>query len=223
MANGSAHHELIEAAGIRGRLSIWADVLYDGPVPGGLDDRELLRVRARHLAGPVSGFVRRGTRGFRAGEMRSNVDSYDELVLWYEHDLVRSTESPPATELDEAPVAGLDHRELDRNRFLSGRPAFKGLGELAPKSSRRCLKNAARSAPNVRVGGSAPGRHSASRPPRHWTHCGIQDSALPFLDSALKRFLEEYPWTPDGLSRSERQLLHDCCGWAGRSHGPLFR
>ncbi len=30
---------------------------------------------------------------------------------------------------------------------------------------------------------------------------------MPFLSAALTRFLEEYPWTTDGLSRSERRLL----------------
>jgi hypothetical protein len=32
-------------------------------------------------------------------------------------------------------------------------------------------------------------------------------NALPFLARALRRFLEEYPWTRDGLSRTERRLL----------------
>ena len=32
-------------------------------------------------------------------------------------------------------------------------------------------------------------------------------SALPFLAAALTRFLQEYPWTRDGLSRTERRLL----------------
>jgi hypothetical protein len=30
---------------------------------------------------------------------------------------------------------------------------------------------------------------------------------LPFLAAALERFLQEYPWTKDGLSRTERRLL----------------
>ncbi|HET9283629.1 MAG TPA: hypothetical protein VFR24_16875, partial [Candidatus Angelobacter sp.] len=30
---------------------------------------------------------------------------------------------------------------------------------------------------------------------------------LPFFASALLRFLQEYPWTTDGLSRTERQIL----------------
>src|SRR5262249_45720164 len=36
---------------------------------------------------------------------------------------------------------------------------------------------------------------------------GSNTKAMPFLSPALKRFLEEYPWTTDGLSRSERRLL----------------
>ena len=32
-------------------------------------------------------------------------------------------------------------------------------------------------------------------------------SALPFLAAALERFLQEYPWMKDGLSRTERRLL----------------
>jgi hypothetical protein len=32
-------------------------------------------------------------------------------------------------------------------------------------------------------------------------------AALPYLKAALTRFLEEYPWTVDGLSRTERRLL----------------
>jgi len=32
-------------------------------------------------------------------------------------------------------------------------------------------------------------------------------NALPYLNDALKRFLQEYPWTSDGLSRTERRLL----------------
>ena len=41
---------LIESAGLPGARSIWADPLHDGPVPADLTDRELMEVRARHLA-----------------------------------------------------------------------------------------------------------------------------------------------------------------------------
>ena len=34
-----------------------------------------------------------------------------------------------------------------------------------------------------------------------------ETAALPYLAEALTRFLQEYPWTGDGLSRTERRLL----------------
>ena len=45
VANGTATTTTIEAAGIPGTMSIWADPLHDGPVPGGIDDDALLAVR----------------------------------------------------------------------------------------------------------------------------------------------------------------------------------
>jgi hypothetical protein len=51
VANGTSTTRTIEAAGIPGTLSIWADPLYEGPVPGGLTDAELLDVRRRFHAG----------------------------------------------------------------------------------------------------------------------------------------------------------------------------
>jgi hypothetical protein len=54
VANGTSTTRLIESAGIPGRLSIWADPLYEGPVPGDLTDAELLEVRTRRLAGAAA-------------------------------------------------------------------------------------------------------------------------------------------------------------------------
>ena len=49
VANGTSTTGTIEAAGIPGACSIWADPLYEGPVPAGLGDAELLDVRMRYL------------------------------------------------------------------------------------------------------------------------------------------------------------------------------
>lgn len=52
VANGTSTTMTIEAAGIPGARSIWADPPYEGPVPGGLSDTELLDIRMRFLSGP---------------------------------------------------------------------------------------------------------------------------------------------------------------------------
>ena len=42
VANGTSVTDTLALTGIPGRRSIWADPLYDGPVPAGLTDEELV-------------------------------------------------------------------------------------------------------------------------------------------------------------------------------------
>src|SRR5207253_3019872 len=114
-----------------GRTSIWADALHDGPVPAGLSDDELLDLRARALGeGPFDpADVAAAMRQWRQDIDRH--DRYDELVLWYEHDL-----------FDQLNVIQLLSR-IGENRpwprpvtlicigSFPGRLSFKGLGELS--------------------------------------------------------------------------------------------
>ena len=88
VANGTSTTATIHAAGLPGRSSIWADVLHDGPVPGGLSDDALLEVRSRHLAGSAG--VSPDNTTTELTRWRAAIaagDPFDELVLWYEHDL----------------------------------------------------------------------------------------------------------------------------------------
>ena len=87
VANGHCTTRLIEAAGLSGRTQIWADVLHDGPVPDVPDD-ELVRVRARVIASGLDvtpEAVEADLRHWRA--VVDDHAAYDELVLWFEHDL----------------------------------------------------------------------------------------------------------------------------------------
>src|SRR5262245_30879156 len=51
VANGTSVTMTLEAAGVPGIMSIWADPLHDGPVPAGLTDDELRELRGGHLGG----------------------------------------------------------------------------------------------------------------------------------------------------------------------------
>ena len=196
----------IEAAGIPGVCSIWADPLYEGPVPAGLTDDELTDVRTRYLMGdepvdPVNDLHR-----WRA--VIDAHDTYDELVLWYEHDLF--------CQLNLLQVLGHVRASVPRTTPVSliciggfpGRPAFKGLGELsagelAPLFETRVPVDDRQYA----LAGRAWTAFRSPSPDAIESLVAADTSALPFLARALRRLLEEYPWTTDGLSRSERRLL----------------
>jgi hypothetical protein len=206
VANGTSVTMTLEAAGVPGIMSIWADPLHDGPVPAGLTDDELRELRSGHLGGgavvdPIVD-MRRWRRVIVAhGE-------YDELVLWFEHDLF--------DQLNLIQVLTWIHAQLPREKPISlicigsfpGRPDFHGLGELTAAELAPLLQ--LRRTVTDREYALAERAWSAFREPTPGALDDLRRSdttAMPFLAPAIERFLQEYPWTRDGLSRTERRLL----------------
>jgi hypothetical protein len=207
VANGSATTTTIEAAGLPGATSIWADPLHDGPVPGGLDDDALMAVRMEHHAlSPAASDPRNDMRRWR--QAIADHDAYDELVLWFEHDLfdqlillqllpwIRAHVPPPK------PVS------LICVGSFPGYPDFHGLGELEPDELASLFETRQ---PVERAHHELAERAwTAFRQPTPDALDALRlgdTSALPFLARALTRFLEDYPWVGDGLSRTERRFM----------------
>ena len=218
VANGTSTTRLIERAGIGGARSIWADPLHEGPVPGGLSDAQLVAVRAGHIAGRHQAAKDEVTSELqRWRQVVDASDSYDELVLWFEHDLfdqlnlVQVLNHLAATRPVHGAAAGSGRRQqvslICINGF-PGHPRFKGLGELAPADIASLVPTrtpVTRAQYDVAAAAWSAFRASA---PTHIEDLFQQDtSALPFLAPALRRHLEEYPWTTDGLTRTERRLM----------------
>jgi hypothetical protein len=218
VANGTCTTALIERAGIGGTCSIWADPLHEGPVPGGLSDAQLIAVRASHIGAPrhedaVLDELQRWRQAIDAS------DAYDELVLWFEHDLFDQLNLVQLLSYLAAtrPVhwtAGA-HRAGGTPRVtlvcidsFPGRVAFKGLGELEPDDIGTLLeirKDVTRAQYDLAT--AAWSAFRASSPTHLEEVLRLDTSALPYLSAALHRHLEEFPWTTDGLTRTERRLM----------------
>jgi hypothetical protein len=209
VANGTATTRLIEAAGIPGRRSVWADPLYEGPVPEGLGDEQLIDVRARYLAGAYglgTPTIENDLREWRR-EIAEHV-AYDELVLWYEHDLFDQLNLIQLLPWIRARVPRSKAVTLVCIDRFPGHPDFKGLGELSPDDiatlldSRRPVEPA-----QYELAEQAWSAFGASTPERLERLVHADTTAMPFLALALRRLLEEYPAVSDGLTRTERRLL----------------
>jgi uncharacterized protein DUF1835 len=185
--------DLVAALG-QVRILVWRDVLHEGPVPA-IAPRELIDVRARFLAG-------RGWADFDEARVSfakrdAQIDELvasEKVVLWFEDDLYDQLQLIQILDRLFEHNAPVDLMALPREgrtalllRHARGRP----LGHPALALARRAWR-------------------AFTTPDPH----ALQDiwlagtPALPDLAPALGRLLEELPASTDGLSRTERQLLH---------------
>ncbi len=206
VANGTSVTMTLEAGGFPGLRSIWADPLYEGPVPAGLSDDELRDVRAGYLGGGAVDDPMNDMRRWR--DVIADRESYDELVLWFEHDLFDQLNLIQLLSwIRSHPLPGRMVSLICIGSF-PGRATFKGLGELTAAElaslfdTRKPVGDAEYSL------AERAWRNFREPAPEALDDFRRSDtSALPFLAAALERFLQEYPWTKDGLSRTERRLL----------------
>jgi hypothetical protein len=214
VANGHATTGLIELSSVPGRAMVWCDPLYAGPVPGDLSDDELVRVRAKFLASSDDD-VDDVVADLRFWRTAIDQQQYDEVVLWYEHDLFDQLNL----------IQILTH--LGRGRIARpvtlvsidaypGHPDFKGIGELEPSDITR-LFEMRRPINDAQIALSERAWHAyrSDDPRQIETLLASDTSALPFLARALRRHLEEFPSDTNGLSRSEQRMMEQAV------HGPV--
>jgi hypothetical protein len=216
VANGDCTTERI-AARLPGATSVWADVLHEGPVPGGLSDEELMRVRARHLAESLADHPEAPSFEDVLAQMtrwRAVLEGpHDEIILWYEHDLFDQLNLIQLLSYLGRPGALPWPRPVSLICIGSfpGRSDFKGLGDLTPDELASLLETRQPvSQAQIAIAEQAWRAFRASEPRPLGELLRGDTSPLPFLAPALTRYMEEYPSTVDGLGRTEHRLLELC-------------
>jgi len=206
VTNGESAGNTLRQTALGGAVLSWQDVLHEGPLRA-LPRRELLRERAGFLAGCGWG----SPQALRSSLERRDRQLLDALVeglrvvLWFEHDLYDQLQLLDVLALADAVEAA---PELIVIGSYPGRPSFRGLGELSANDL-ETLWPSRRSAESTALR-SATAAWAALREPdptalAEWA--ARETAELPFLDSALRRLLEELPDPSDGLSGTERRGL----------------
>ena len=180
---------------VPGPILPWRDVLHEGPVRAGLSLEELSRERAQFIADAGWGNFSEVSQNFRERDAAfRRAGEHDEIVLWFEHDL---------------------YDQLQLIQVLDGLAALRGppislvceaeyLGDMAPERAAElfALRN-----PLVRRHfQEAQAAWAAFRSPDPQRLENLRTTSLPFLAAAIRRHLEEFPWTTDGLSRTQRRI-----------------
>jgi Domain of unknown function (DUF1835) len=201
ITNGDSAAATLSEAGVEGKIIPWRDVLHEGPVDSSLSLEALSKERARFISeqgwddfAHVSGSFTERDRVIR------HLDYFDEVVLWFEDDLY--------DQLQLIQLLDFLARGAARGKTLS---VIVVDGYIPPLSATQ-LKHLDKTRPRVT-------QEQLELAKRAWKAFGSADptsisklldestSALPYLAPALRRHLEEFPSSVNGLSRSEHEAL----------------
>ncbi len=186
VANGDHALSVLRAAGLRGEVTAWSDVLDQGPLRGDPATDDFRTLRAAWLAANGAG---------ETGQIKAQLEAWDaalqtpadETVLWFEADLTCQLALLHHLVLIDASAVVTQDPVPQQNDFAS----------LLAARKRYDRAQAARAWAAV-----------SSPDPR-----GIESLELqglpPQLGPALRRLIEELPETGSGLSRTERQILEE--------------
>jgi hypothetical protein len=224
VTNGDIAAELIRLSGISGEVSVTADVLHEGPAPGGLPPERWRKVRARYLAESGHDDYESALAALtRWDHTLEDYRSYDEVILWFEHDLfdqlllIRILDG-----FAERNLGGTELSMICIGEFPGVVP-FHGLGQLTSSQMASLLPRRQRVDESQKLLARDAWRAFCGPDPTGLEAVLQRDtSPLPFLADALRRHLEELPWVSNGLSRSERQILRGLADGAS-TFEELFR
>jgi len=209
---GSNLLDMLRAAGLPGGFLEWSESLCDGPTPAGLAPDAWRATRAAFLDTAYGRIDGRGALERLVAQDR-DLDRAaaleDEIVLWFGPDLFcqailaalldRFAATPPAGRLSLICIGtypGVDDRRSCTPAFLSSqqlRDVFEHRDPIRPGQLALARE--------IWTAWQAP-------IPEPLAAIATRDTAaLPYLGDGIRRRLEEFPWTSDGLSRTERAVL----------------
>lgn len=199
--NGDSAVPLIQQAGVQGRVIPWRDILHEGPVPAGLSLDQLRPVRAAFLAHPGRHpydqvFMELAERD----EALARAFDGDEVILWFEHDLYDQLQLLQILDWCAMRVRGALRFSLICNTEYLGQSTPERLAERFP--DRVPITPA-----QIDLAVAAWAAFRSPDPVALTRFLARDTMALPFITPALRRHLEQFPSTTNGLSRSQQQGL----------------
>jgi len=201
VTNGDSVVYTWRKGGLVGTQLPWRDALHDGPVPAGLALPELSALRAQYLG--VAGYgnpIKLGHDFQKRDAMIARCMEFDEVVLWFEHDLYDQLQLLQILDYlatQSLPLGTLQLIQADDFLGLLAAPEL-----LALQNSRRpVLEQTLRGASAIWEA------YRSETPERLFEIHGSAPAQLKYLSSALRRLFQEYPSVETGLSRTQRHIL----------------
>ena len=209
ITDGESVAGTLKESSIPGDVSTYGDLMYEGPAPGGLDDEAWRETRARFMVEAGYATLEEAQRYLIAcEETLAAFSQHEEVVIWLDYRL--SDQLILIKVLDWFSLQNLGDLKLSLicvGRY-PGMDHFVGLGELAADQLASLADTRLRvTDAQFSVAGAAWNAFTSPDPTAIERFIETDTSALPFVATALRRHLEQFPSLDTGLSRTERQAL----------------
>jgi hypothetical protein len=207
--NGDSTAGTAKKAGITGEHLAWREALVCGPAPGGLSEDEFRSIRAGHLAEAYGVDLAECEKELRDQEgALSRFPDYEEVVLWFEHDLFCQVQMIYLLDWFAQRERGNTKLSLICIGEFPGIPDFRGLGQLNEEQLTSLFPQRREITPaQLTLGSKAWRAYSSSNPKEIESLLTSRLTELPFLKSALTKHLHRFPSVRHGLGRVENLAL----------------
>ncbi len=207
--NGDSTAGTARKANLPGEHLAWREALVCGPAPGHLAEPDFLKMRAAHLSRAYGVNYEKCEAELRSQHQALRAFSnHEEVVLWFEHDLFCQVHL----------IYLLDwfaQRELGQTKLslicigdFPGIEIFHGLGQLNELQLSSLLPTRQEvTAGQLQLATDAWRAYAAPDALPLINLLKTDLSALPFLETALRKHLQRFPSTRNGLGRVENAGL----------------
>jgi hypothetical protein len=179
----------------------WLDFLHEGPVPCNFTLSQLSKIRAQYIASKGIGDFDTVYNSFKERDrMLLEHENYEKIILWFEDDL--------HDQLQMIQVLSWFKHNLHTKIELSLICTQTRLGESTSTQIHQLFRYERKITQEyLDIADNVWSAFCATTPLKLYECYQEKNRLFPFLNDALKRLLEEYPNTINGLSRTAHQAL----------------
>lgn len=206
---GSDIKDALEIAGVSGDFSSVGDPICEGPCPGSFPRQQYQAARAAFMQAHWNIDSSEVLRRLDRDEQRlQQLENYDELLLWFEHDLF--DQCILIQVLANLPAQALCKTSLICINAFPGVERFIGLGQLRPEQLKSLLDHATRVGPEHQHAAQLALRAWLASDPEELLQLSKPGSCGPlrFLPAAVLRHLQELPSQTNGLGMTDQIILN---------------
>lgn len=208
--NGDATATQFKRTRIAGDYIVWRELLSEGPVIYDETYEKFWKTRIEFL-GKTYGDSDSKCKLKVLDEFRKldNFADYDEVILWFEHDLACQINLMFLLNWFSTKELGNTKLSLICLNQYPGIGNFRGLGQLSPGQLSKLLpKRQTIRDHDLQFAALIWKAYCSSDPRQLERLVNSEDfSRFPYLKNVLVAHLQRFPWTDNGLNKIERELL----------------